>query len=112
MGQKGKISIDKIVTIRSSVLPLYVIIRPDGAVTAADEVSEDAYDFLTTQMVGNKISFRSYHGHYLSAERDTISTKRYCSADELFEIVMKDHQYAFKARSGKYLSMKEHEPFV
>lgn len=112
MCRSGKISIDKIVTIRSSVLPLYVIIQQDGRVTAMDEVSEDAYDFLTTQMVGNKIAFRSYHGHYLSAAGDTICTKRYCSADELFEIVMKDHQYTFRSRSGKFLSMLETDPFV
>jgi hypothetical protein len=107
MCKTGKISIDKIVTIRSSVIPLYVIVGQDGTVNAVDEVSEDAYDFLTTSMVGNKISFRSYHGHYVSAGADAVSTTRYCSANELFEIVMKDHQYAFKARNGKYLSMRE-----
>merc|ERR1719335_1707427 len=70
-------------------------------------------------MVGNRISFRSYYGHYLSAGKldDTdpnpqITTTRYCSDDELFEIVMKDHQYAFKARNGKFLSMRETAPFM
>merc|ERR1719191_1767700 len=63
-------------------------------------------------MVGNKISFRSYHGHYLSVKDDTVCTSRYCSADEMFEIVMKDHQYAFKARNGKFLSMGETAPFL
>jgi hypothetical protein len=110
--KSGKISIDKIVTPRSSVIPKYVIIRQDGSVDAVDEVSEDAYDFLTTTMVGNKISFRSYHGHYLSAGGDAVTTTRYCSSNELFEIVMKDHQYAFKARSGKFLSMRESAPFI
>lgn len=112
MCRNGKISIDKIVTIRSSVVPLYVIVRQDGSVDAADEVSEDAYDFLTTTMVGNKICFRSYYGHYLSASGGTVATTRYISADELFEIVMKDHQYAFKARNGQFLSMRECAPFV
>merc|ERR1712196_330598 len=32
--------------------------------------------------------------------------------NELFEIVMKDHQYAFKACNGKFLSMRESAPFV
>merc|ERR1719393_69469 len=63
-------------------------------------------------MSGNKISFRSYDGHYLSVKDDTVCTTRYCSADEMFEIVMKDHQYAFKARNGKFLSMRESAPFV
>merc|ERR1719161_2724827 len=64
-------------------------------------------------MVGNKISFRSYYGHYLSAgDSDTVTTTRYCSSSELFDIVMKDHQYAFKARNGKFLSMRESAPFV
>merc|ERR1719456_429721 len=63
-------------------------------------------------MVGNKISFRSYYGQYLSAGDETVSTTRYCSSNELFEIVMKDHQYAFKARNGKFLSMRESAPFV
>jgi len=113
MCRNGKISIDKIVTVRSSVIPLYVIIRQDGSVDAVDEVAEDAFDFLTTAMVGNKISFRSYYGHYLSAgDSDTVTTTRYCSSNELFEIVMKDHQYAFKARNGKFLSMRETAPFV
>merc|ERR1719388_63125 len=63
-------------------------------------------------MVGNKISFRSYHGHYLSAGDGEVTTARYCSTNELFEIVMKDHQYAFKAHNGKFLSMRESAPFV
>merc|ERR1719335_873651 len=64
-------------------------------------------------MVGNKISFRSYYGHYLSAgDSDTVTTTRYCSSSELFDIVMKDHQYAFKASNGKFLSMRESAPFV
>merc|ERR1719420_2662543 len=64
-------------------------------------------------MVGNKISFRSYYGHYLSAgDSDTVTTTRYCSTNELFEVVMKDHQYAFKARNGKFLSMRETAPYV
>merc|ERR1719281_430390 len=64
-------------------------------------------------MVGNKISFRSYYGHYLSAgDSDTVTTTRYCSSSELFDIVMKDHQYAFKARNGKFLSMRETAPFM
>jgi len=89
-----------------------VIVRQDGSVEAVDEISEDAYDFLTTMMVGNKISFRSYYGQYLSAGDETVSTTRYCSSNELFEIVMKDHQYAFKARNGKFLSMRESAPFI
>merc|ERR1719388_407954 len=63
-------------------------------------------------MIGNKISFRSYHGHYLSAGDGEVTTARYCSTNELFEIVMKDHQYAFKASNGKFLSMRESAPFV
>jgi len=112
MCRSGKISIDKIVTMRSSIIPLYVVIRQDGSIDAVDEVAEDAYDFLTTAMVGNKISFRSYHGHYLSAGDGEVTTTRYCSKNELFEIVMKDHQYAFKACNGKFLSMRESAPFV
>jgi hypothetical protein len=112
MCRSGKISIDKIVTMRSSVIPLYVVLRQDGSIDAVDEVAEDAYDFLTTTMVGNKISFRSYHGHYLSAGDGAVTTTRYCSSNELFEIVMKDHQYAFKASNGKFLSMRESAPFI
>jgi hypothetical protein len=112
MCRSGKISIDKIVTMRSSAIPLYVIIRQDGSIDAVDEVAEDAYDFLTTQMVGNKISFRSYHGHYLSAGDSEVTTTRYRSNNELFEIVMNNHQYAFKAGNGKFLSMRESAPFI
>merc|ERR1719240_1259584 len=63
-------------------------------------------------MVGNKISFRSYHGHYLSAGDSEVTTTRYRSNNELFEIVMNNHQYAFKASNGKFLSMRESFPFV
>merc|ERR1719265_2062159 len=50
-------------------------------------------------MVGNKICFRSYYGHYLSASGGTVATTRYISAADVFGIGMKDHQYAFKARN-------------
>jgi len=62
--------------------------------------------------VGDNICFRSYHGHYISAGGGKVSTTRYCSKDELFEIVMKDHQYAFKASNGQFLSMMECAPFI
>lgn len=112
MIRRGQISIDKIVAVRSSVLPLYIIVLPDGGVTAADEVSEDGNDFLTTRMHGDQISFQSIRGHYLSVEGDVVSTRRYCSADERFTVEKRDTQYAFKTRSGKYLSMTDREPFV
>mmetsp|Transcript_31409 Transcript_31409/g.73324 ORF Transcript_31409/g.73324 Transcript_31409/m.73324 type:complete len:413 (-) Transcript_31409:73-1311(-) len=109
---RGPISIDKIVALRSSVLPLYLILRPDGRVTAADEVSEDGWDFLTTKMHGDKISFQSIHGNYLSAEDGMICTRRFCSDNERFTVERKDTQYAFRAATGHYLSMCEREPFV
>lgn len=111
-GQRGQISIDRIVALRSSVLPLYVIIRPDGAVTTSDEVSEDGCDFLTTRMHGDQISFCSIRGDYISVEGGEVSTKRYCGADERFAVQKMDTQYAFRARSGKFLSILDRAPFV
>lgn len=112
MSRKGQIAIDRIVVLRSSVLPLYALIRPDGVVTAEDEVSEDGNDFLTTRMYGDQISFQSIHGYFLSAQGGEVSTKRYCSLDERFMVEKRDTQYAFRTRSGLYLSVQDHEPFV
>jgi len=112
MSRRGQISIDRIVALRSSVLPLYVIVQPDGAVTAADEVSEDGNDFLTTRLHGDQISFQSIRGHYLSSQGDEVSTKPYCGADERFFVERLDTQYAFRSRSGKYLSVLDRAPFV
>lgn len=112
MSRRGQISIDRIVAARSAVLPFYVIIRPDGSVTAADEVSEDGNDFLTTRMFGDQIAFRSIHGDYLSAEGDQVTSRRYCSSNERFTVEKLGAQYAFRARSGKYLSMSDRAPFV
>eukprot|EP00927_Polykrikos_kofoidii_P042475 TRINITY_DN36449_c0_g1_i1.p1 TRINITY_DN36449_c0_g1~~TRINITY_DN36449_c0_g1_i1.p1 ORF type:complete len:423 (-),score=68.23 TRINITY_DN36449_c0_g1_i1:95-1363(-) len=112
MSRRGQISIDKIVAIRSSVLPLYMIVLPEGGVTAADEVSEDGNDFLTTRVQGDFISFQSIRGHYLSAEGDQVCTRRYCSANERFVVEKRDTQYGFRSRSGLYLSMSDREPFL
>jgi len=112
MIRRGQISIDKVVALRSSVLPLYVILKPDGAVTAADEISEDGNDFLTTQMWGDQISFQSIRGDYLSVEGGQICTRRYCSADERFSIEKRDTQYSFRTRSGHYLSVLDRAPFL
>jgi len=111
-GQRGQISIDRIVALRSSVLPLYVLIQPNGLVTTSDEVSEDGCDFLTTRMHGDQISFSSIRGDYLSAEGGEVSTRRYCGADERFAVQKLDTQYAFRTRSGKYLSILDRPPFV
>jgi len=112
MSRRGQISIDRIVALRSSVLPLYVLITPEGAVVTADEVSEDGNDFFTTRMNGDQISFQSVRGHYLSAEGEQVCTRRYCSADERFTVERLDTQYAFRARSGKYLSVLDQAPFL
>lgn len=112
MARRGQISIDRIVALRSSVLPLYVIIAQDGSVSSSDEVSEDGSDFLTTRMCGAQISFQSIRGDYLSAEGDRVCTRRYCSADERFTVEKQDTQYAFRSRSGKYLSILDRAPFV
>jgi len=58
------------------------------------------------------MSFQGFHGRYLSAEGDNIHTKRHCSADEKFQVVKVDTQYAFMTRSGKYLSVIDREPFI
>lgn len=112
MSRRGQISIDKIVAVRSSVLPLYIIVQPDGSVTASDEVSEDGNDFLTTNVRGDHISFQSIRGDYLSSEGGQVGTRRYCSDDERFGLEKLDMQYAFRSRSGKYLSMTDRAPFV
>jgi len=112
MSRRGQLSIDKIVALRSSVLPLYVLVQPDGTVTAADEVAEDGNDFLTTRVVGDTISFQSIRGHYLSAEGGQIGTRRYCSADERFQVERLETQYAFRSRSGQYLSVTDRAPYV
>lgn len=112
MSRRGQISIDRIVALRSSVLPIYILIRQDGTVTTADEVSEDGNDFLTTRMFGDQIAFQSIHGDYLSAAGDQISTRRYCSANERFTVEKQDTQYAFRSRSGMYLSVSDRAPFV
>jgi len=110
--RRGQISVDKIVALRSSVLPLYVIVRSDGSVTAADEVSEDGNDFLTTTMWGDKISFQNIGGDYLSVEGGQVCTRRYCSADERFGVEKRDTQYSFRTRSGHYLSVSDRAPFM
>jgi len=112
MNRRGQISIDRIVAVRSVVLPFYIIVLPDGRVTAADEVADDGNDFLTTKMYGDQISFQSVRGCYLSAEGGQISTRPYCSADERFTVEKRDMQYAFRSHSGQYLSMQEREPCV
>eukprot|EP00930_Biecheleria_cincta_P017968 TRINITY_DN14137_c0_g1_i1.p1 TRINITY_DN14137_c0_g1~~TRINITY_DN14137_c0_g1_i1.p1 ORF type:complete len:433 (-),score=73.15 TRINITY_DN14137_c0_g1_i1:97-1359(-) len=112
MGRRGQIAIDRIVALRSSVLPIYVLIRPDGTVTAADEVSEDGNDFLTTRMFGDQIAFQSINGDYLSIEGGEICTRRYCSANERFTVEKHETQYAFRSRSGAYLSVSDRAPFV
>eukprot|EP00435_Cladocopium_sp_Y103_P061571 s340_g23.t1 len=111
MGRRGQISIDRIVALRSSVLPIYVIIRP-GGVTTADEVSEDGNDFLTTRMFGDQIAFQSIGGEYLSTEGGEICTRRYCSSNERFTVEKQDTQYAFRSCSGQYLSVSDRAPFV
>lgn len=110
--RRGQISIDRIVALRSSVLPLYALLKPDGSVTAADEVSEDGNDFLTTHMWGDQISFQSIRGDYLSVEGGQVCTRRYCSADERFVVEKRDTQYAFRCRNGKYLSISDRPPFL
>lgn len=113
MSRRGQISIDRIVALRSSVLPFYILIQPDGSVMTADEVNEDGSDFLTTRMHGDgMISFQSIRGDYLSAVGGQICTRRYCSADERFFVEKLDTQYAFRARSGTYLSILDCAPFV
>ncbi|CAL1133384.1 unnamed protein product [Cladocopium goreaui] len=111
LGERGQISIDRIVALRSSVLPIYVIIRP-GGVTTADEVSEDGNDFLTTRMFGDQIAFQSIGGEYLSTEGGEICTRRYCSSNERFTVEKQDTQYAFRSCSGQYLSVSDRAPFV
>jgi len=111
MGRRGQIAIDRIVALRSSVLPIYIIIRPNS-VTTADEVSEDGNDFLTTRMFGDQIAFQSISGDYLSAEGDEIGTRRYCSTFERFSVVKQDTQYSFRTASGKFLSVSDRAPFV
>jgi len=112
MARRGQISIDRIVALRSSVLPLYVLIRPDGTATTADEVSEDGCDFLTTKMHGDQISFCSIWGDYLSTEGGQVGTRRYCGADERFTVEKVDTQYTFRSRSGRYLSVLDRAPYV
>ena len=111
MSRRGQISIDRIVALRSSVLPIYVIIRPEG-VTTADEVSEDGNDFLTTRMFGDQIAFQSIGGDYLSTEGGEICMRRYCSSSERFTVEKQDTQYAFRSCSGQYLSVSDRAPFV
>jgi len=112
MIRRGQISIDKIVALRSSVLPLYIILKSDGTVTTSDEISEDGNDFLTTKMWGDQISFQSIRGHYLSVAGDQVRTRNYCSADERFCVEKRDTQYSFRTRSGKYLSISDREPYL
>mmetsp|Transcript_54537 Transcript_54537/g.165780 ORF Transcript_54537/g.165780 Transcript_54537/m.165780 type:complete len:426 (-) Transcript_54537:121-1398(-) len=112
MNRRGQISIDRIVALRSSVLPLYVLVDADGTLTAADEIAEDGTDFFTTRIHGDQISFQSLRGYYLSAEGGEMCTRRYCSADERFWVERLDTQYAFRTRSGQYLSINERAPFV
>ncbi|CAJ1334714.1 unnamed protein product [Effrenium voratum] len=111
MGRRGQISIDRIVALRSSVLPIYVIVRPEG-VTTADEVSEDGNDFLTTRMFGDQIAFQSIRGDYLSAEGGEICTRRYCSNNERFTVEKQDTQYAFRSHCGRYLGVSDRPPYV
>jgi hypothetical protein len=89
-----------------------VILKPDGTVTAADEVSEDGNDFMTTKMWGDQISFQSIRGDYLSVEGGQVCTRRYCSADERFSVEKRDTQYSFRTRSGMYLSVSDRFPFI
>ncbi|CAE7365299.1 unnamed protein product [Symbiodinium pilosum] len=61
---------------------------------------------------GDQIAFQSISGDYLSAEGDEIVTRRYCSTFERFSVVKQDTQYAFRAASGKFLSVSDRAPFV
>merc|ERR1719343_1126295 len=63
-------------------------------------------------MHGDQISFHSIGGIYLSTEGNQVCTRRYCSGDERFVVEKRDTQYAFRTRSGHYLSMSDREPFV
>merc|ERR1719160_2440572 len=63
-------------------------------------------------MWGDQISFQSIRGDYLSVEGDQVCTRRYCSADERFNIEKRDTQYSFRTRSGKYLSISDRHPFM
>eukprot|EP00933_Yihiella_yeosuensis_P057820 TRINITY_DN5790_c0_g1_i1.p1 TRINITY_DN5790_c0_g1~~TRINITY_DN5790_c0_g1_i1.p1 ORF type:complete len:419 (+),score=78.78 TRINITY_DN5790_c0_g1_i1:80-1336(+) len=112
MSRRGQISIDRIVALRSSVLPIYILIRKDGSVTTADEVSENGNDFLTTRLSGDQIAFQSIDGDYLSVEGGEICTRRYCSANERFTVEKQETQYAFRSRCGRYLGVSDREPFV
>mmetsp|Transcript_14038 Transcript_14038/g.34066 ORF Transcript_14038/g.34066 Transcript_14038/m.34066 type:complete len:407 (+) Transcript_14038:47-1267(+) len=108
--QRKKLSVDKIVAIRSAVLPVYVLLQGDS-VTISDEVS--ANDFFTTEMHGDdRIAFRSYTGRYISTQGGEICSTPYCGEKEIFTIRSKDYQYAFEAHDGRFFSVSEKEPFV
>jgi hypothetical protein len=102
--------VDKIVAIRSAVLPVYVLLKGDK-ITISDEVCAD--DFFTTEMRGDdRIAFRSYSGRYISAQGGDVCSVPYCGDKEVFTIRSKDYQYAFEAHDGRFFSVSEKEPFV
>jgi len=114
MSLHGPQAIDRVVVIRAQAVPLYVFIQSSGRVTSAEEVSETGNEFLTTRTHGNnQISFQSIDGHYLSAEGgDRVGTRRYCGEEQRFVVERVGTLYAFRSRSGKYLSVLEKDSRV
>jgi hypothetical protein len=98
------LDIDTVVTVRSSVLPLYLVIE-NGTAVAKDEVAER--DFLTTIVEGNTVALRSYTGDFLSVRNGEVCTSRFLGPTEKFTIEQTQYQYSLQIADGRYLCFNE-----
>jgi hypothetical protein len=103
------LDIDAVVTVRSSVLPLYLVIQ-NGSVEAREEVSER--DFVTTILEGNTLALRSYTGDFLSVRDGQVTTSRFLGPTEKFLVSQTQYQYSLQTADGGYLCFREKDSSI
>lgn len=105
------LDIDAVVTVRSSILPLYIAIA-DGEPVVKEQVTQR--DFLTTYVEGNSVALRSFAGDFLSAPPGarSVTTSRFRGASERFTVEMTQYQYSLRAPDGRFLTISEKDNTV
>lgn len=103
------LDIDAVVTVRSSLLPLYLILE-DGRAFVRDQVRQT--DFLTTYVEGATVALRSYGGDFLSVREGRVGTSRFLGATERFLVEMNQYQYSLRAPDGRFLTVNDKDNSV
>jgi hypothetical protein len=103
------LDIDAVVTVRSSVLPLYLAIE-NGTVEAREEVTER--NFVTTILEGNTLALRSYTGDFLSVREGKVTTSRFLGTTEKFTVAQTQYQYSLQPAGGGYLCFREKDSSI